>query len=320
MGRRIYEAEEAGQTQNKASRDLSEIIGLPYQKFVVALKGLASDSKVQAVINAGKTDGKTEDEAFKFEEVDFDVKTLQPLQNEIDMDNSLLFPLSGKTNQLEDMLRGTPVQILGPVVVYNYKGTNYIVDGHHRWSQVYALNRDGKVKGIRLTSAQAVDPRRILKAAQLAIAAIKKEVKTSTAQGVNLLVIDENTLKGYVKSGQGSLKGFKGVPQEVLKRISSIKPELKDVDAVADYIWQNVLSMKKTSGTLWKKLNIKRDFMPQTDLGADGEQKDPDTRKTVQKMVSGAINFLSPSSKDVKPQVKEGRVIKTFEGFLRRTR
>lgn len=313
---------------NENYMTLDEIIQLPYAQFVDKLKELAKDSKVQSVINAGKTDGKTEDESFTFEEVDFDVKTLNPLQNEIDMDGSLLFPLNNQSKDLENILKGEAVTILGPVVVFQTNGVDYIIDGHHRWSGVYGINKDGKVNGIRLISKTKIEPARILKAAQLAIASLKKDVPTSDAKGVNLLTISEDALKSYVKEGTGSLKGFKGIQPEVIKRFSSVKKELNSVDSISDYIWQNVLSMKQTSGDMWKKLNIKRDFMPQTDLGAEGKAKDVETRKTVDKLTSGTINFIEPSLKDVKlgydklnkekevQKTEESRIIKTYEKFI----
>jgi len=318
--RKINEAEEL---------NMEQIIKLPYSTFVSKLKELAKDDKVQAVISAGKTDGKSEDEAFSFEEVAFDVKKLQPLQNEIDMDGSLMFPLSGKSNNLESILKGEAVTILGPVVVFQSEGVDYIVDGHHRWSGVYGVNKDGKVNGIRLTAKVKVDPRRVLKAAQLAIAALTKEVKTSSAKGVNLLTITQDALNKYIKTGEGSLKGFKGIQPEIIKRFSEVKPELKDADAICKFAWGNVSSMQKTSGTLWKTLNIKRDFMPQTDLGAEGDAKDEETRKTIKKLTSGEINFIQPKSSDVKQKTKnpensevatESRIIKTYEKFIQRNK
>ena len=317
--KKINEAEEL---------NMEQIIKLPYSTFVSKLKELAKDDKVQAVISAGKTDGKSEDEAFSFEEVAFDVKKLQPLQNEIDMDGSLMFPLSGKSNNLESILKGEAVTILGPVVVFQSEGVDYIVDGHHRWSGVYGINKDGKVNGIRLTAKVKVDPRRVLKAAQLAIAALKKEVPTSAAKGVNLLTITQDALNKYIKTGEGSLKGFKGIQPETIKRFSEVNPELKDVDSICKFVWGNVSSMQKTCGTMWKKLNIKRDFMPQTDLGAEGDAKNAETRKTINKLASGEINFLQPKSDDVKEKTNksdvpeksevatESHIIKTYEKFM----
>lgn len=310
---------------NEKDINFKDVTSLKYEDFVVRLGELASDEKTQAVINAGKEDGKTEDEAFEYKEVNFDVKTLKPLQNEIDMDNSLLFPLSGKSDQVESMLKGESVKILGPVVVYQKDGVDYIVDGHHRWSQVYGINKDGQIQGVRLTCKSRVDPTRVLKAAQIAIAAIKKEVPSSAAPGVNLLTIDEKVLKNYVKTGEGSLKGFKGVQEPVVKRFASVKKELDSVDKIADFIWQNILSMKKTAGALWKKLDIERKFMPQTDLGAEGEAKDTETMKTVKQMTTGNVNFLPPFGQESNPSKptkpfekiqKESRVIKTFEKFI----
>jgi hypothetical protein len=86
--------------------------------------------------------------------------------------------------------------------------------------------------------------------------------------------------------------------------------------------------MKKTCGTMWKKLNIKRDFMPQTDLGAEGDAKNAETRKTINKLASGEINFLQPKSDDVKEKTNksdvpeksevatESHIIKTYEKFM----
>jgi hypothetical protein len=298
---------------NEAELNMEEIIKLPYTSFVSKLKELAKDTKIQAIINAGKTDGQSEDEAFTFKEVAFDVKTLQPLQNEIDMDGSLMFPLSGKSDNLESILKGEAVTILGPVVIFQSGGVDYIIDGHHRWSGVYGINKDGKVNGIRLTANQKVDPTRVLKAAQLAIAALKKEVPTSAAKGVNLLTITQDALNKYIKTGEGSLKGFKGIQPETIKRFSEVNPELKDVDSICKFVWGNVASMQETCGTMWKKLNIKRDFMPQTDLGAEGEAKNAETRKTINKLASGEINFLQPKSDDVKEKTNKSDVPKKSE-------
>ena len=313
---------------NEAELNMEQIIKLPYVKFVNKLKELAKDTKLQAVISAGKTDGQSEDEAFTFEEVAFDVKKLQPLQNEIDMDGSLMFPLSGKSNNLENILKGEAVTILGPVVIFQSGGVDYIIDGHHRWSGVYGINKDGKVNGIRLTAKAKVEPTRVLKAAQLAIAALKKEVPTSPAKGVNLLTITKDALNKYIKTGEGSLKGFKGIQPETIKRFSEVNPELKDADTICNFIWSNVASMQKTCGTMWRKLNIRRDFMPQTDLGAEGEAKNVETRKTVKKLVSGEVNFLQPKSSDAKEKTNksdvpeksevatESHIIKTYEKFM----
>jgi hypothetical protein len=223
-----------------------------------------------------------------------------------------------------------PIKIKGNTILTCDNG-KYIIDGHHRWSGVYGINKEGIVNGIRLTAnkkANKANPTRVLKAAQLAIAALKKDVPTSSAKGVNLLTINQDALNKYIKTGEGSLKGFKGIQPETIKRFSDVKTELKEADAICNFVWGNVSSMQKTSGDMWKKLNIKRDFMPQTDLGAEGPAKDAETRKTINKLATGEINFLQPKFSDVKEKTdksdvpeksevaKESHIIKTYEKFM----
>ena len=300
-------AETPGRNMPKA-----DLLKLPYPQFTANLKKLVDadkDGKVKALINSGINDGNKVEDAFNVEwDVDFPVTQLKPLQNEIDMDGSLLYPLSGESSNLESILKGESVLILGPVVVYNDGSNDWIVDGHHRWSGVYGINKDGKVKGCRLTSKSKAAPSTVLKATQMAIAAVKGDVPMASVKGTNLMTIDEQALKDYVKTGKGCAKDFKGIQEDVIKRFASVKEELNSSDAIANYIWGNILSMRKTAGTLWKKLNIKRDFMPQTDLGAGGPAKDAETKKTVKKMASGEVDWVAP--------FKEGRLVKTFESFV----
>ena len=70
----------------------------------------------------------------------------------------------------------------GPVVTYNGK---YVIDGHHRWSQVYAANPDAKVPTIDIRGN--LKPSEMLKVVHAAIAAATGDLPTSNPEGINIL-------------------------------------------------------------------------------------------------------------------------------------
>ena len=64
----------------------------------------------------------------------------------------------------------------GPVVTYNGK---YVIDGHHRWSQVYAANPDAKVPTIDIRGN--LKPSEMLKVVHAAIAADRKSTRLNSS-------------------------------------------------------------------------------------------------------------------------------------------
>ena len=104
--------------------------------FVDKFKKIASDPKVQAVLKAGVTDGNPNDEKLSYTKGKVKVEGLLPTQSEIGFDQSIANILTDQYGSLESILSGQ-ADVGGPIVTYNGK---YIIDGHHRWSQVYAAN------------------------------------------------------------------------------------------------------------------------------------------------------------------------------------
>ena len=97
------------------------------------------------------------------------VANLRPTQNIIAADGSLGWILYKHPEQIKSnvdnafagdvMINNTPIITCG----------NYVVDGHHRWSQVYLLNPNATMKAIDL-GLQTSDKTQILKLVQIAIA------------------------------------------------------------------------------------------------------------------------------------------------------
>lgn len=273
---------------------LKELLGLDYETFVKELGEFADDNKLIAAIEAGKKDGKMNDEKVSFKSVIIAVKKLHPMQNEIDMNQSLKFQLEGKFPQsLKDILSGEPITIKAPIITLNGK---YIIDGHHRWSQVYSMNDNAKMKALNLEIDD--DPIDVLKAVQMAIAATIKDVPTQDVQGTNLLDADGDTVRKFVK------KHISDVTLDTLKESG----EIKSADKVesADYVWSNIRQMQRTSQPV--KGAPDRDFMPQTD---DAET---DTKSWKDLLKAGVINFKEPVLANESRQINM-RYIKLFEEF-----
>lgn len=200
-------------------------------KFVNAIKSLSSSSPVKtSAMTPVCTD-------------------LQPTQNEVVMDNSLSYPLKDAASA-EASLKGGVVAPGGRSIVTG-GGGKFVIDGHHRWSQVFCLNPEAKIKAIDLTDIKK--PLEALKATQLGIAAQLGEVPTAEGGGVNLFTCGEGELKKYV------IDKIQDPVVEVFKKYGKgDTPE-----AIADFIWGNVQTLRKQSPPVAGA--PKRDFMPQTD-------------------------------------------------------
>ena len=256
---------------------LKDIMALKYPEFVKQLHTYTKNDNIWNKLKIAIESAEYDKNKIEFSNPKgYAVKSLISSQNEVDMDQSLWFTLSGEyiklgyKEQLKNILKSNetnPTTIVGPIIILNGK---YIIDGHHRWSSLYSLNKGGYITAISM-EVEVKYVETILKAVQLSIASLIKKVPTSEARGINLFSIDEGTLKNYVISGKGSKYGnFEGIIDEVLNTITLIKPEIKTSEDVADFIWLNILDLKSTQKNYKNK--PKRDFMPQTDQAKGWEK------------------------------------------------
>lgn len=260
-----------------AAQKVAQVIDQPYPKFVTDLSSIAADPKVKAVIDAGLTDGKPDDEKLAKSEISPPVTQLKPTQNEIDLGKSLgggFGPLQ-KLDTLELFLKGGDVLVPSKdgAPVATAMGGRLIIDGHHRWSSLYCINSEARVKSVDL-SVQGLNPLDYLKIVQLTIASMSGKIPVQGVEGTNLIGISENVLKSYV------IKNISEGAVPIFAKYGKGRTK----EQIADFIWSNVQSMNKTgipvSGA------PKRDYMPQTD-NLDGW---PDLAS------SGKINFKEPAA------------------------
>ena len=178
-------------------------------------------------------------------------KSLASTQSEIDITKSLAWGLRGGLGSepnaqiavanIDKIMAGDDVKLGegegSPIVTSG----SFIIDGHHRWSQVYCFNPSATMDAVDFR-ARGMSPLRMLKAMQDCIAAIKKDkLPQAIVEDRNMLTASKKAIKNYIS---------KNILDEVVERIKHYKKELKDKDAVVDYITSNCMSMKYENITL----------------------------------------------------------------------
>jgi hypothetical protein len=155
-----------------------------YMAFVQKLSQVTSDPEFQKALNYGLHDGDPNDEKVALNNISPKVTELKPTQNEIDMNGSLKFAVASVENLL-DLLKDGEKSPGGNPIVTGADG-KLVLDGHHRWSQVYCINPRATIKAVDLKIPGA-GPMAYLKVMQLAIASNLKKVPVQTVKGTNLL-------------------------------------------------------------------------------------------------------------------------------------
>lgn len=324
----------------KAAKQLDTIIKEPYMNFVSDLKKVVKDPRVQAVLKHGLNDEDPNDEKVKVDKKQPYVYKLRPTQNEIDMDGSLKWAVKS-LDSFNNLLK-PGAKLLGSPIVTGADGT-LVLDGHHRWSQVYCVNPEAQMEAVDLT-IDGAQPMTYLKVMQLGIAADIQDVPVQTVKGQNLLdqSITEQMISQYLlkKAGRDLLKeaGTPGsVLQNTIKQKLGNKTNQKAAKQVAQqpqqpvqesrnfhklneadmeysflksgaallgkYIFSNILKMRQTSQAVSGA--PARSYMPQTD----------DAKNWKDKVTSGELNFKNtaavatgtPQNQQTQKPVNEGR-------------
>lgn len=259
-----------------------------YHNYIGMLNQMAQDDKFRVLVDAafgGDNNEALGNISLNESKESKATKSLIPTQSEIDITKSLTWGLKGgegdKTNpeiaiqNIDRFFANGPVR-LGkgegiPIITFG----SFIIDGHHRWSQVYCFNPLAKMACVDFEGD--LSPLEMLKATQGCIAAIKKgSVPQAIVEGSNMFTASEKEIRNYID---------KNILDEVVERIRKYKPELKDKAAVVNYITNNCLKMqennKPMTGTNDKAPN--RGDMPQTDQ--------VDSKTLVKKLEKGVIEI-----------------------------
>lgn len=291
---RLVEAEE--EKQEKGGPNPVSKINAAFKKdlpgFVADLKTIIADPKVQAVLKAGQTDAAgPEDEALPYESTSLPVLNLKPTQSEIGFDQSIKNILTDQYGSLKSILDGN-ADVGGPIVTYN---SQYVIDGHHRWSQVFAANPNAKMQALNIKGK--LKPTEILKLVHAAIAIKMGEVPGANPKGINIL--DGVTENQVLDSVNANLS-------EGAKKLWAENGQ-KSNEEIAKYINDNLQKLIKSNKPVPGAPG--RVDMPQTDA-----DKGPATTK-LDILSKGAVNFDAPKVKDAE-DLKETKLFKKYRSLI----
>jgi hypothetical protein len=258
--------------------------------YTAMLKSIAGDPEFRKLALSGRDDsaGPADESIQVHGGKPVPAIDLVPTQFDIDTEKSLGDQMVNRFNGTEYALEeGSPI-LMGskegriPVLVFDNK---YILDGHHRWSQVVMTNPGG-IMAVDNLSAPAFGSGQegaelALKATQLAIAGIAGNVVTNDTD-VNLLEVDVATLEKYVLSR---------ISDEVVQMLFNAEKIPKaDKRLAAKMYGKNLMLVQRAQkGKFQRKLG-----MPQA---ADSGTNQAKVNKALEQ---GLVNFDSPERDDIK--------------------
>jgi len=266
---------------SRISTDFSKLMAGDLSGFVDGLKKSISDPKVQKFLLMAKEDGKLDDDKIFIEQQDVVVANLEPTQNEVFLEKSLQYPFENKPENISNFINGDTKDM--PRIVVSGK---YIIDGHHRWGQIYCLNKKGTIATYNITFEGKSDPDTLLKKMHLGIAATTGNVPLTggESEDTNLFTVTREKFGQWILDKltefSNALQSFKEVGDIMRKEIKEIPEEKPPIDSSKDskneianenedtlfiknviipYLWLNVESLRKNRG------KHARAIMPQTE-------------------------------------------------------
>lgn len=245
-------------------------------QFTGNLASLLSDSKVRAVLESGLADGSVKDDTLNYSfSGSMPAGGLIPSQNEIGFDESVKNLLTDAYGTLASFLQGQANVGPDPIVTY---GGKFVIDGHHRWSQVFVANPNASLPSLDIAPKSGYSPVDVLKAVHTAIGADLGKVPQSSASGMNVL------------SGI-SLAEVEGAVQDYLRAdvmdTWRAHTDIRTERELTEHLHENLTAIAKR-GTA--KGAPPRDHMPQTDSGGD-------TADRLEMLEKGLINIEPPYEK-----------------------
>lgn len=259
-----------GKTNQRLERLFSNT---KYESFVKSLGKAAEDPKVRLVLRKGLEDGVKTDDIIRTRTASNVAYELLPIQKEIDLSKSLAY-IGKYPKNVPDILEGKKLTAkhFGGYMLVTSKNT-YIVDGHHRWSQVYLINPKAKIESIDLN---VENTKNALIASQVAIASATGEVsKRQIGENKNIYEMPVSQVEREMK------QHF--TPKFYAAFYKTQPNKFKTEKDVQDHILLNILRMRVERKP---KTSISRSKMPVFDeIGA---------KEATRKMHRGEVNIKKP--------------------------
>ena len=161
-----------------------------YDETVDFVDEIVKDPKLKFLLSLG-FGGDFSNLKLKLKKTNIPAKRLIPTQSEIGTDETLKYLVQGKDI---DVCFEKSTIVKKPIVTF--QGT-FIIDGHHRWSQIFVTNPDANIVCIDITGN--LSPLSMLKAVQCTIGSNTGKLIRKDIQGKNLYDTTEKELRKYFK-------------------------------------------------------------------------------------------------------------------------
>ncbi len=272
LSKLLFEAEE--ETKTEVPADLESA----YNSGPEGVRSFMDSKKDQAVIDilakaSEEHDGSSDDDKITIGEASpVDVKTLGPTQQFIDLMQSVSFPL-GSAEVLD---KGITSKTSGAPGAISVSG-NAVLDGHHRWSGVYAITPDGNISAKNFGFPGSVKDK--LAAAQMAVAAVKDS-------------------QGQPSKGGGAATDIIGKSKdEIIAMIDANKGKQTDEKAPGPLLNDNMIKSiadgKYPNINAWASIPENAQFVALSDSKAEFEN-DPIRKAIAEKVADNLSNLPSP--------------------------
>lgn len=211
-------------------------------------------------------------------EMGIKVADLFPTQSEIDIENSAKWATKdwgakGVANMFKDEPFGKTFPV--PVLVYNDGKKNWIIDGHHRWSQVALINPDASLYCMVIKGKE--DVREFLKLVQSVIAGVNasrdevKELPVGKAKPENNIFGKQLKGENLTKRVAEMLHANEKVADILFNILKEHEESCRTVEDIPNIVYRNreIMYRRKQEPESWA---APRPVMPQSDrAGKQGE-------------------------------------------------
>lgn len=167
----VVESKQDSTSNNERLKQLEKWLkDKKYPDYVKTLNKMLKDPKARVLLEDG-FGSDLGDIKFSFQARQIRAGSLVPTQAEIDVEKSLKHALVKVSNIKNDFSNEI---VVNNTPIVTFRG-NYVIDGHHRWSEIAMLNPEGKM--LCFDYDADISPVQMLKAVQGAIAAVYAKEK-----------------------------------------------------------------------------------------------------------------------------------------------
>lgn len=249
----IYEDAQTSTSNEERRQQLEKWLkDKKYPDYVNTLDKMLKDPKARVLLQDG-FGGDLGDIKFVFQPRLIKASTLVPTQSEIDVDKSLTHALTTVENIKNDFKEDI---VVADTPIVTFRG-NYVIDGHHRWSEIVMVNPAGRM--LCLDYDADISPVQMLKAVQGAIAAVlsKKDGATmprgnTKSQNIYDSSLTVDKIKKYVEDT---------ITDDVVKELCLHYSMCSDKDDVVKVLVDNIIQFKVNNPPITNAQ--RRDDMPQ---------------------------------------------------------